>query len=108
MYQFGYFDAARMHGVRSSVRFADLAMFRGSYSFNTFQQYRMDLFVEHAGGNDSQSGRTWAPVTGLGVGLNLRIPWNTILRADLGKSFLPDVYRGTGSVVLQILLLKPL
>jgi hypothetical protein len=108
MYQFGLFDAARMHGVPSSVRFAELAMFRGSYSFNLFQQYRIDLFVDHARGRDSQSGETWAPVTGIGLGLNLRAPRNTILRADLGKSFLPDVYRGAGSVVLQVMLLKPL
>jgi hypothetical protein len=108
MYQFGLFDAARMHGVPTSVRFAELAMFRGSYSFNLFQQYRIDLFVDHARGRDSRSGATWAPVTGVGLGLNLRAPRNTILRADLGKSFLPDLYRGAGSVVLQVMLLKPL
>jgi hypothetical protein len=108
MYQFGLFDAARMHGVPSSVRFAELAMFRGSYSFNLFQQYRIDLFVDHARGRGTQPGETWAPVNGIGLGLNLRAPRNTILRADLGKSFLPDLYRGAGSVVLQIMLLKPL
>ena len=108
MYQFGLFDAARMHGVPSSVRFAELAMFRGSYSFNLFQQYRIDLFLDHARGRNPQSGDSWVPVTGIGLGLNLRAPRNTILRADLGKSFLPDAYRGAGSVVLQVLLLKPL
>ena len=39
MYQFGLFDSARMHGVPSAVRFAELLMFRGSYSFNLFNQY---------------------------------------------------------------------
>jgi hypothetical protein len=38
----------------------------------------------------------------------LRAPWNTILRADMGKSLLPDRYSGAGSMVLQIMLLKPL
>ena len=108
MYQFGLFEPARMHGVPSAVRFADLAMFRGSYSFNLFNQYRVDLFADHARGRDLERVEGWVPVTGLGLGLNLRTPRNTILRADIGKSFLPDTYRGAGSIVLQILLLKPL
>lgn len=117
MYQFGFFDPARMHGVPSAVRFADLAMFRGSYSFNLFDQYRVDLFVDHARGRagssarppgDPQRGDGWLPVTGLGLGLNLRAPRDTILRVDLGRSFLPESYRGAGSTVVQIMLLKPL
>ena len=38
-----------------------------------------------------------ADVTGLGAAVNVRAPWNTILRADVGKSFLPARYRGVGS-----------
>ncbi len=108
MYQFGLFDATRMHGVPSAVRFGDLGMFRGSYSFNLFDQYRVDLFVDHASGRDPQGDRVWRQVTGTGIRLNLRAPRNTILQVDFGKSVLPDVYRGAGSMVLQILLLKPL
>jgi len=108
MYQFGLFDSARMHGVPSAVRFAELLMFRGSYSFNLFNQYRIDLFVDHARGKGTGSPDPWQPVTGLGLGLNLRTPRNTILRVDLGRSFLPDSYRGAGSTVLQVLVLKPL
>ena len=33
---------------------------------------------------------------------------NTIFRADLGKSRLPDRFGGLGSTTLQILILKPL
>ena len=44
----------RMHGVPSAVRFGELGMFRGSYSFNLFDQYRLDLFVDHANGRDPQ------------------------------------------------------
>ncbi len=52
-YQFGMFDPTRIHGVPvSGVRFAELAMVRGSYSFNLFDQYRLDLFVDHAWGRD--------------------------------------------------------
>ena len=56
MYQFGLFDSARMHGVPSAVRFGELGMFRGSYSFNLFNQYRVDLFVDHARGRGAQPG----------------------------------------------------
>jgi len=108
MYQFGLFDATRMHGVPSAVRFSELAMFRGSYSFNVFDQYRFDLFLDRASGRSAQADDRWRPVTGLGVRVNLRAPYSTILQAEVGKSFLPDVYRGAGSTVIQILLLKPL
>ena len=97
-----------MHGVPASVRFAELGMFRGSYSFNLFDQYRFDLFLDHAAGRDPQIDNLWHQVTGTGIRLNLRAPRNTILQVDVGKSFLPDIYRGAGSTVLQIMLLKPI
>ena len=108
MYQFGLFDATRMHGVPAAVRFAELGMFRGSYSFNLFEQYRLDLFLERARGREPGSGSPWQGLTGTGVRVNFRAPRNTILQLDFGRSFLPTVYRGAGSTVVQILLLKPL
>jgi hypothetical protein len=121
-YQFGLFDDTRIHGVPSSgVRFGELAMLRASYSFNVFEQYRFDVFFDQAWGRDRDSAEpvndpvgepappdAWTALTGTGAAFNLRAPWSTILRAEVGKSFLPDRYRGTGSVVVQILLLKPL
>jgi hypothetical protein len=107
-YEFGLFDATRMHGVPSSVRFNELGMFRGSYSFNLFNQYRFDLFLDHAVGRDLEVDEVWRQVTGTGIRVNLRAPGNTILQVDYGKSFLPSIYQGAGSNVLQILLLKPL
>jgi hypothetical protein len=107
MYQSGLFDLSRLHGVPSAVRFAELGMFRGSYSFNVFDLYRLDLFIDHARGRDPQADTGWQPVTGTGVRLNVRTPRNTILQVNFGKSFLPDAYHGAGSTVLQIMLLKP-
>lgn len=107
MYQFGLFDPARMHGVPSAVRFGEVAMLRASYSFNLFDQYRLDLFLDQAAGRpDRQS--VWQGVTGLGAAVSLRGPRSTILRADVGRSLLPSAYRGAGSTVVQILILKPL
>jgi hypothetical protein len=119
-YQFGLFDETKIHGVPASgVRYGELAMLRGSYSFNVFEQYRFDVFLEGAVGRDRDASHPagaaapsardpWEPITGIGASFSLRAPWNTILRSDIGKSFLPDRYRENGSVVVQIMLLKPL
>ena len=93
-YQFGMFDDTRIHGVPASgVRFGELAMARGSYSFNIFEQYRMDLFLEQAWGRDRAFDDEWQPITGTGVALNFRTPFSTMLRIDAGKAFLPDRYQ---------------
>jgi len=108
-YQFGLFDDTRIHGVPASgVRFDNLGMIRGAYSFNIFEQYRFDLFAEQAWGRDRTVDASWQPLTGLGFAVNLRAPWNTILRADVGRSLLPARYSAAGSTVFQIMLLKPL
>ncbi len=108
-YQFGMFDDTRIHGVPASgARFEELGMARGSYSFNIFDQYRLDLFLEQAWGRDRALDPGWHSITGIGTAVNLRAPWSTILRVDAGKSFLPERYSGIGSATLQIMLLKPL
>jgi hypothetical protein len=108
-YQFGLFDDTRIHGVPASgLRFDDLAMIRGSYTFNIFEQYRIDLFLERASGRDRATNRSWQSLTGTGIALNVRAPFGTILRADIGHSLLPSRYRGIGSTVIQIMFLKPL
>ncbi|MEN3337090.1 MAG: hypothetical protein V7647_766 [Acidobacteriota bacterium] len=108
-YQFGMFEDTRLHGVPASgIRVDELRAVRGSYSFNLFEQYRLDLFVDRAWGRDRAFDTSWQPITGLGVAVNFRAPWNTMLRADLGKSVLPPRFREVGSMTLQILILKPL
>lgn len=109
-YQFGLFDETRIRGVPSSgVRYGELAMARGQYSFNLFEQYRLDLFLDRAWGRTRDIGVPWEGITGIGAAVNVRIPGrNLILRADVGKSFLPDRYRRLGSTVVQILFLRPL
>ncbi len=108
-YQFGMFDDTKIHGVPSAgVRYGDVTMARGSYSFNVFEQYRFDLFLEQAVGRDRALRTAWEPITGIGGAINVKGPWTTILKVDVGKSFLPERYRATGSTVIQILVLKPL
>ena len=106
-YQFGLFDDTKIHGVPAAgVRYDELAMIRGSYSFNAFEQYRFDLFFDRGWGRLGRE--DWEGITGIGGAFNLRAPWNTILRAEVGKSFLAPRYRENGSMVAQILFLKPL
>ncbi len=109
-YQFGLFDETRIHGVPAAgVRYGELAMARGQYSFNVFEQYRLDLFLDRAWGRTREIGVPWEGITGVGAAVNVRIPGrNLILRADVGKSFLPDRYRRLGSTVVQVLFLRPL
>ena len=108
-YQFGFFDEHRVHGVpSSSLRFSEMAMFRTAYSLDLFSQYRAEVAFDHAQGKTNSDFRGWQSVNGLGVGFLLRGPKNTLVRGDIGKSFLPRNYGGAGSVVVQLQLLKPL
>ena len=108
-YQFGLFDENRMHGVPSSgVRFSELAMVRAQYSFNLFDLYRLDLFLDQALGRAPERAKDWQSITGTGISVNLRGPWHTMIRAEFGKGFLPDLYAGSGTFTAQIMVLKPL
>ena len=108
VYQFGLFNDLRMHGVPAAgIRFSELALARGSYSFNLLGLYRLDLFLDYARGRVPDRRDTWESVTGTGVALTLKTPWNTMLTADVGRSWLPGIYQTAGSTVLQFLVLKP-
>jgi hypothetical protein len=108
-YQFGLFDETRVRGVPSTaVRFSELVLARASYSFNVFDQFRFEVFYDRAWGDDPEQGFDRIAFSGLGAGFNVRGPWHTIVRADIGKALLPDVLSGAGSVVAQVLILKPL
>ncbi len=108
-YQFGLFDETRVRGVPSTaVRFAELILARASYSFNVFDQFRVEVFYDQGWGDDRAQGLERVRFSGLGLGLNLRGPRHTILRLDVGKSFLPETLQGAGTVVMQFLILKPL
>jgi hypothetical protein len=108
-YQFGLFDETRVRGVPSTaVRFAELILARGSYAFNVFDQFRFEVFYDQAWGDDPDQGLERIRFSGLGIGLNVRGPWQTIVRMEVGKALLPDALSGAGSVVAQFLVLKPL
>jgi hypothetical protein len=109
MYAFNQFDQNRIHGVPSSgVRFSDLAMVRAAYSFNVLNLYGLDLFLDQAAGRQRDVDAKWRSITGTGLGLNVKGPFGTLLRGEIGKSFLPAHYRGSGSIVAQVVVYKRL
>ena len=109
-YQFGMFDDTRIHGVPASgVRFGEL----GTAARLVFVQHLRPVpagSVSRAGVGPRRAldaelaadhrASAWRSISAR--------PWNTMLRADVGKSFLPERYRGVGSATLQIMVLKPL
>jgi len=108
-YMFGMYDETRIHGVPAAgVRFPELAMLRGQYSFNLLETYRLDLFAEQALGRDPDPGTRWRSITGLGIGFNLHGPFRTLVRGEVGKALLPKLYSGAGSWNAQIMFLRPL
>jgi hypothetical protein len=81
---------------------------RGAYSLNVLSLYRLDVFLDQAFGRDPSGTATWQAITGLGVGFNLRGPFRTLVRGEVGKSFLPEIYSGAGSYNAQITFLRPI
>jgi hypothetical protein len=108
MYRSGLFDETRMRGVPSAgIRFSELALLRASYSFNLFDRFRLSAYVDHANGRTPDVS-AWQPTTGVGFEVNFAGPKTTMLKIGVGKGFLPPIYRGSGSVVVEFMVFKPL
>jgi hypothetical protein len=108
MYRFGLFDETRMRGVPSAgVRFSELGMARASYSFNLLNLYRLAVYMDRAWGR-TPSSSVWQSTTGTGFEVNFRGPKTTMLKLGVGKGFLPKIYRGSGSVVVEFMVFKPI
>lgn len=108
MYRCGLLDETRMRGVPSAgVRFAELGMFRASYAFNLLNLYRLSLYADHAWGR-TPGQDAWVPTTGVGIEANFPGPKTTMMKLGIGKGFLPGIYRGSGSLVIEFMLFKPI
>ena len=108
MYRFGLFDESRMRGIPTAgVRFSELGMLRASYSFNMFDLYRLALYVDHARGRTPDDS-SWAPTTGVGAEVNFRGPKTTMIKFGIGRGFLPQIYKGSGSLVVELMVFKPI
>jgi hypothetical protein len=108
MYRFGLFDESRMRGIPTAgIRFSELGMLRASYSVNMFDLYRIALYVDHARGRTPDDG-SWVPTTGIGAELNFRGPKTTMIKFGIGRGFLPQMYSGSGSLVVELMVFKPI
>jgi len=80
---------------------------RAAYSFNILNLYRLALYMDQAWGHTPTSS-AWQPTTGIGFEANFRGPKTTMLKLGVGKGFLPQIYRGSGSLVVEFMVFKPL
>jgi len=82
-------------------------MVRASYSFNALNLYRLAFYLDHAHGR-TPTESTWVGTTGIGVEVNFPGPKITMWKLGIGKGFLPEMYKGSGSLVVELLVLKPI
>ena len=86
-YELGFFGSQRVHGVKSgSVRAEKAIIGHLSYGFVFSQQFRMELFYDHALIDDASAGFAREPFQGLGIAGQTVGPYGTLLRLDIGKT----------------------
>lgn len=86
-YELGFFGTQRVHGIKSgSVRAEKAIIGHLSYGFVFSQQFRMELFYDHAMIDDANAGFAREPFQGLGLAGQTVGPYGTLVRLDIGKS----------------------
>lgn len=86
-YELGFFGSQRVHGIQSgSVRAEKAVIGHLSYGFVFSQQFRMEMFYDHALIDDASAGFAREPFQGLGIAGQTVGPYGTLLRLDIGKS----------------------
>ncbi|HET8797594.1 MAG TPA: hypothetical protein VFO89_07900, partial [Thermoanaerobaculia bacterium] len=86
-YELGFFGSQRVHGVQSgSVRAEKMIIGHLSYGFVFSQQFRLEVFYDHAMVDDAAAGYEREPFQGLGLAGQTIGPWGTLLRLDVGKT----------------------
>ena len=86
-YELGFFGSQRVHGIKSgSVRAEKAILGHLSYGFVFSQQFRMEVFYDHALIDDASAGFAREPFQGLGLAGQTVGPYGTLIRLDIGKS----------------------
>ena len=86
-YELGFFGSQRVHGIKSgSVRAEKAILGHLSYGFVFSQQFRMEMFYDHALIDDTSAGFAREPFQGLGIAGQTVGPYGTLVRLDIGKS----------------------
>jgi hypothetical protein len=85
-YELGFFGSKRVHGVRSgSVRAERGLIGHLSYGFVFSEQFRLELFYDHAVLDDRSAQIRREPFQGIGIAGQTIGPYGTLLRLDIGK-----------------------
>jgi hypothetical protein len=86
-YELGFFGSPRVRGIESgSVRAEKALLGHLSYGFVFSEQFRVELFYDHALLDDAISGYRREPFQGVGLSGQTVGPWGTLLRFDIGRS----------------------
>ncbi len=84
-YGFGYFSAARVHGLQSGTVRAERAYgAHGSYGFELGEVFRLELVGDAVWASDEETGLEDELLAGAGIVGQFLGPWQTLVQLDLG------------------------
>jgi hypothetical protein len=103
-YQFGYFDASRVHGYQSELVRAEEALgVHGTYGFEIGELLRLDLVGDAVWATDVASGLDNELLGGAGIAGTFIGPWQTVINLDFG---VPVTGPDDGGFTLFLAILK--
>ena len=97
MYQFGLFDEVRMHGVPSAgIRFPELALAADPTRSTSWISTGLTCSSMLRGDATQTTPTLWRTITGTGVAVTFKTPWNTMFTADVRQELDPRYLSGDG------------
>ena len=100
------FTGLRLRGIASDLLVAErVAAVSGSLALPLSRRVRGEVGVGAAWARDEESGYAAEPLAGISVGVSVRGPWRTLLKAEVAY---PVITPGERGPVVEINLLRPL
>jgi hypothetical protein len=100
------FTGLRLRGIASDLLVAErVAAVAGSLALPLSRRVRGEVGVGAAWARDEESGYDAEPLAGIGVGVSVRGPWRTLLKAEVAY---PVITPGERGAVVEFNLLRPL
>jgi hypothetical protein len=100
------FTGLRLRGIASDLLVAErVAAVSGSLALPLSRRVRGEVGIGAAWARDRESGYDAEPLAGIGVGVSVRGPWRTLLKAEVAY---PVVTPGERGPVVEVSLLRPL
>jgi hypothetical protein len=100
------FTGLRLRGIASDLLVAErVAAVAGSLALPLSRRVRGEIGVGAAWARDEESGYDAEPLAGIGVGVSVRGPWRTLVKAEVAYPVLTPGERGA---VVEVSVLRPL